>query len=174
MEQLVSTDAKLNKRFWSKVDIKEENECWNWKGAKISNGRSGSSFYGIFKYKNKRYRSHRLAYFLINNEIPNMLVCHTCDNTLCCNPNHLFLGTSKDNHDDMKSKNRNRFGESHPKAILTELQVLEIRELGKTEPSRKLAKKYGVSRGAITGIIYNTNWKKQAPNENRHAEENND
>lgn len=89
------------KRFNVKF-IKSENGCWNWIAA--TRGKTG---YGAFKYKGKTVDSHRVSFLFYNGEIPDgLLVSHTCDNRLCVNPNHLFLGTHKDNYDDMVNKGR--------------------------------------------------------------------
>ena len=100
----------LKKRFWEKVDIKGTGECWNWVAA------IDTSEYGAFKYNGKKVNSHRMAWFLTYGDFPDLLVLHSCDNRKCCNPNHLFLGTYRDNVKDMISKNRdNRTrGREHP------------------------------------------------------------
>ena len=88
-------------RFWSKVDIKGPDDCWEWQAGKHRQG------YGVFKFDGKPQLAHRISWLLANTEIPEgMVVMHTCDNTPCVNPNHLCLGTQKDNVQDMKAKKR--------------------------------------------------------------------
>lgn len=102
---------KFKEKFWSRVDIKDDSECWNWL---VSCNQKG---YGqINDGTGKVHRAHRIAYKLTKGIIPNeLLVLHSCDNRKCCNPNHLRLGTSKDNMDDkyQRSRENNLSGEKH-------------------------------------------------------------
>lgn len=87
-------------RFYKKFDIGQD--CWNWTA-----GLRGKSGYGAFKYKGKVLDAHRLSYKLHKGEIPEgLLVCHTCDNRRCVNPDHLWLGSYRDNWMDAVTKGR--------------------------------------------------------------------
>lgn len=101
-------DAQQNeKKFWSKVHVRELQDCWEWKGFK-SNG-YGSLYIRSFSGR-AIFMAHRVSFVLKNKKdlVGNILICHKCDNPICCNPNHLFSGTHTDNMLDMKAKNRTR------------------------------------------------------------------
>ena len=96
---------KLQTRFWKYV--KKAKGCWLWTGSTCKG-------YGIIWCNGKLRRAARLSYMIHKGEIPlKMLVCHRCDNTLCVNPSHLFLGTNKDNTQDAKRKGRLATGDRH-------------------------------------------------------------
>lgn len=131
---------------------KKPNSCWIWKGSKTSHG------YGQFAINRKAKPASRLSYKLYKGPIPRGFhVCHKCDNPPCVNPEHLFVGTRKDNMQDMIKKNRHEYGEKHHNAKLTEQDVLEIRNDCRTQSV--IAKDYGVSQSVISNIKFKKNWK---------------
>lgn len=114
------------RRFWSHVDIRGDDECWPWIACRCKAG------YGLFYVASHSVRvAHRVSVSIHTGAYPiGVLVCHKCDNPPCCNPLHLFLGTARDNTQDMFKKGRNFVvrGEMHPGSKLTELDVVAIRK----------------------------------------------
>lgn len=137
-------------RFADFIDVDAKGKCWEWNGHILANG------YGQFAIAPKVMRTaHRYSYTLFKGEIPEGLcVCHHCDNRKCCNPEHLFVGTHKDNMEDMANKGRRR-GERNPQAKLSDRDVQLIREFldrhpsrsgsAKNNPTRFVAEWFGVS-----------------------------
>lgn len=117
--------------------------------------------------RGRAVRAHRVSWELHNGPIPiGLFVCHHCDNRLCVNPAHLFLGTNADNMRDMVRKNRQDRvkrprGERCRTARLTAEQVVAIRsEFSKGGVIlRTLGEKYGVSLNAIHAIVTRKSWK---------------
>jgi len=100
-------------RFWSKVDATGgPDACWPWKPAKAASKRIYGSFMASkVGGKAKYVDAHRFAWELANGPVPKGLnVCHSCDNPICCNTRHHFLGTDTDNMQDMVAKGRDRYG----------------------------------------------------------------
>lgn len=109
-------------------DKSEENEktgCWEWKASK-------NNRYGKLRWKGKWISAHRAAYQEYNGKIDNgMLICHSCDNKLCCNPEHLWQGTHKQNMNDMWRKGRASSREKNPFTKFTLEQIDEMKKLKK-------------------------------------------
>ena len=143
------------KRFWEKVGVRGEDECWEWKGDRHPFG------YGRFNNGEGRIvNSHRYVMQITLGEIPDgMRVLHKCDNAPCVNPNHLYLGTAKQNTKDMKDRKRSTFGERNRHAKLTEAQVLSIRKLRRGGvPYKELMRDFGVSVNTIRRVVYLETW----------------
>lgn len=141
-------------RFWHYVDKKMDHECWNWTGARLKGG------YGQIGINNKIIQVHRFSWELHFGEIPkNLCVLHKCNNPSCVNPNHLYLGTNKDNSEYMVECNRQAKGENNGRSKLTESQVKEIRNLKGQLSIRKIAKIFNVDNTTISEIHRNQIWK---------------
>ena len=141
---------------YNKKVIKKEG-CWDWNGYK-------SIGYGTLRYDGKLLHAHRASWIINNGNIPaGLQVLHKCDNPSCSNPEHLFLGTQKDNIRDMMSKNRMFIpkGETHYASKLKPNDVLKIRELlaDSKLSQKKIGDLYGVCRGTILDIKNNRIWR---------------
>lgn len=111
--------------------------CWLWCLGADNNG------YGVVRHNGKQDRAHRVSYAETFGEIPNcMHVCHKCDVTSCVNPDHLFVGSRKDNMRDMAAKGR-AGGQK-----LSKKQVIEI--ISSSDTQHTLARRYGVSQSLIS------------------------
>lgn len=141
-------------RFMQKVNCAGD-DCWLWKGAVSGNG------YGLFTVREKNISAHRFSYESVVGAIPyGLMVCHSCDNRICVNPSHLFLGSSRDNHMDMQRKGRGICGERVHSAKLTWKKVKEIRAARQVGESRmSLSIKFGVGPRAIWNIATGRTWK---------------
>lgn len=135
-----------------------QTSCENFLGAKDKDG------YGYQRGLGER-KAHRVAYVKAHGPIPNGLhVLHKCDNPSCVNPDHLFLGTPKDNMEDKHRKGRQKYpgcslpGEKNPKARLTLDQVKYIRATYQWGMGPKLAKMFGVGVIQINRIVRGEAW----------------
>ena len=146
-------DPKLVKRFFAKVKTLED--CHVWTGA--SNG------YGRFNI-GKRYieYAHIVAWRIAHGEWPKLFVCHRCDFSLCVNPEHLFLGTPKDNAQDASSKNR--MGRPHSLDWPTREAIRSLCQSG--IPQRHIAEMYGTTQTTVSEInrgLHEFSGRKQDP-----------
>ena len=153
-------DSRSNdviQRFWVKAVVGTPDACWPWIASKDDDG------YGNFKFKGKWERASRVAWMIVYGPIPpRKLVCHSCDNPCCVNPQHLWLGAHSENTSDSVAKGRhvdNR-GEKQGSHKLTELDVIEIRKLYNAGMlQRIIAERFGVSRRHIGCIVNKEEWR---------------
>ncbi len=150
----------IHQAFWSKVDIKSENECWKFKGHK--NYDYGS--YRKIGSGGSPIPAHRYAWELAYGEIPKgKVIRHSCDNPLCCNPKHLLCGTQQDNIMDIYARGRMntiRLGITKVKLyegeiwLIRKLRVVKSRGTRNTYkfPAPIVAKMFKVSSGLILKI----------------------
>lgn len=156
-------------RFWRHVNksgpvVREGlTPCWLWTAALTSSGygvigRSGTGRGNI--------RAHRLSYCIANDldesDLGSLLVMHACDNRICVNPEHLSLGTVRDNSRDMVERGRQclRRGMANKWAKLTEDQVRAIRAeyVPGVFGQKRLARRYGVDSRIIARILKRADW----------------
>lgn len=164
---IVKLNERQSKNFWSKVDkngplpdqlnqkYKGLSQCWNWTASHIRG-------YGQFVYNYKMVKAHRLSYMMHIGPIPNgMLACHRCDNPFCVNPEHLWLGTNQENTSDRDAKGRSVKGEKSPHSKLTKEQVVEMREMHKSNLWNypQLAEIFGVSQTLAKMVVKRKAWK---------------
>lgn len=181
-------------RFWPYVQICGHGDdcalcCWEWQRW-LDKDNYGKFSLGSLDNGVMTVRTHRLLYLLTYGDIPpGLSVLHTCDNPLCLNPAHLWLGTSAENNHDRARKGRNATGdrngarlyperlargdanasrlypdryprgENHPQHRLTETQVREIRAFYGSMSQNALARRYGVTARTISLIIAGITWK---------------
>lgn len=148
------------KRFWEKVDRRGPDDCWEWTASTLAGG------YGQFYMSPDRPTTyaHRVSWEIHNGAIPDgKYVCHHCDNRLCVNPNHLFIGTHLENMQDAARKGRMikepMTGESNGRAKLKASDIPQIRRLVKSHTQAKVAAMYGVSHQLISRIARKRCWK---------------
>jgi hypothetical protein len=147
------TDRQI-RDFWKKVARTTAQECWEWQGALTHRG------YGVKNNlcedgKKHLIHAHRMAWVIFRGPIPEgIMVCHTCDNRKCCNPEHLFLGTAQENMDDKIAKGRH----VNPPLVALRFTAEEaetIKALSAAGKSfRTIAKMYDTSHRIVARVVY--------------------
>lgn len=161
------SETGTTERFWQHVAIGERNSCWNWAGY------VGPDGYGYTSWgSRKHFGAHRKAWLLSNGILPShglsalcgLCVCHSCDNPVCCNPRHLWLGTSSENSKDRHAKGRDKgphLGMQHHHTFLSDSDVCEIRKRyaagGVTQA--ELSRIYRINQPSISKIVNRKVWR---------------
>ena len=137
-------------RFFSRTTCDTSTGCVEWQGASSPTG------YGKVKFEGKARDTHRVSWLLTHGDIPPATdVCHRCDNRICVNPRHLFLGSRSENMRDARDKGRLNLAAAraaHPNALSDEA-VREIdRRIRTGEPQSAIAADFGVHRQTVSKI----------------------
>ena len=174
----------LEARFWD--NILKTDGCWLWQGTKCA---TEGFTYGQAWHEGKRWKAHRLSWLLHKGAIPaRMCICHTCDNPLCVNPDHLFLGTQGDNNTDRHNKGRDgaaygehngshthpesrprgerHYSHTHPESRRGEangrarLRTRDVVDIRRMQgiAQRRIAKIYGISKSQVGNILRGESW----------------
>ena len=140
-------------RLWTNIAIRSKGECWNWKAGVGGHG------YGLIQNGKIKEAAHRAVWRIANGPIPKIgfghhggVIRHTCNNRLCCNPDHLVLGRQSDNVSDMCKRGNHAKGN----AKLSDDQIDAIRRDPRS--SRKIAPEYGVCDAQIRSIRNGRCW----------------
>ena len=141
--------------FWARVAVRDRDECWEWQSTRDKQG------YGVIGIARKQYRAQRIAYALVHGECPDhLLVRHLCHNPACVNPDHLRIGTVKDNAHDSMIVGRLNHGSRHQDTQLTEADVREIRRrCAAGEVQRVVGLDYGIAQPTVSHIVVRDTWK---------------
>jgi len=146
----------ITDRFWKKVT--KTDTCWLWTGS------IGNTGYGQLRVNRKTVRAHRVSWELHNSKIlSGMCVLHKCDNPPCVNPDHLFLGTHKDNASDREYKERGNHARGSAVGIskLQDWHVVIIRKMLASDlwTGKSISELFAVNNRSISNIKNNRTWK---------------
>lgn len=130
--------------------------CWEFTGCRTPLG------YGRIQHAGNSVGAHRFMWASINGPIPaGMFVCHRCDNPPCCNPDHLFLGTARDNNADRDRKGRQarQPGAANGRSKLTPADVRDIRAMRiQGALQREIGERYGLQQSTVSAILHRKLW----------------
>ena len=150
-----SAQDEIKRRILVSVDQYALTACWNWTGRLWENGRAKITF-------GENLTAARVSYVVFRGLTQGLCVLHKCDNLLCVNPVHLFLGTNADNSADMVAKGRSldQTGSLNHAAVLDEGIVASVKKrLREGEKQNKIASELGVSKAAINLIALGKTWR---------------
>lgn len=148
----------LAEKLESRITREPNGGCWNVSGA--DRGPNGYRHINAGDPSNpkKQLYAHRIAWELAYGPIPaGLKVLHKCDNPICANPEHLFIGTQGDNvRDCIQKGRRNAFGRQK----LHESDVLDIRaRAARGEPQYVIARGYGIAKNTVSAIVSGATWR---------------
>ena len=150
-------DYPIDKRFWDKVN--KTKSCWEWTAALCGKRTEPLNRYGIFTINKTHYQAHRVSWMLTYGEIPKgKHVLHKCDNIICVNPEHLFIGTQADNNRDRTRKGRTTRGSKSWRAKITEKDVIFIKENINKMRMIDMAHKLNISFNTVWKICHGYTW----------------
>jgi len=140
--------------FWSHV----RKDCWCYTATRSHAGHGHLKRHANGHYKH--FQAHAYSWIIHFGEIPDGLcVLHKCDNPCCVNPEHLYLGTRRQNNEEASRKGRTAKGETHYAAKLSNDTVIEMRRLYSDGHTQKaLAQKYGIGQGLVSRVVRRKSW----------------
>jgi hypothetical protein len=138
------------KRFYTKTIPEPNSGCVLWTASTFPNGYGQFHIPQEWGYSRTRMQAHRVAWILERGDPGNLLVCHRCDNKLCVNVDHLYLGTYSDNLRDSYIRGPRR-------GSLSASDVASIRD--STLQTKLLTEKFGINRSTVQRIRNGTTWK---------------
>ena len=165
----------LEERFWDKV-IKTESGCWGWNGATHP---AGYGLLGKGRRAEGLIRSTHVSWLIHKGyAVPvGLIIRHTCDNPPCCNPEHLRIGTHKQNHEDMVKRGREKFRlkprydfDNNKCKVSREERAEIVEKYNKGVPKRRygrvafakhLAKEYGLCKSYVIQLVRQANYGKK-------------
>ena len=155
-----NTPRTQEELFWSRVEKRGDDECWEWTARRSQCG------YGVIWFDGQDQGAHRVMWQLTYGVIPEgKCVCHHCDNPPCCNPAHLYIGDARTNAADRETRGRGggckRRGENNANSKLTWAQVREIRALYATDKwtQQTIAGRFGIRQTDVSRIVNYNAWK---------------
>ena len=151
-----SRRVPLRDLFRSKVEIRTRGECWPWRGERDRDG------YGLIKSGGIRRRATHVAIRLARGEIVprGREAMHSCDNPCCCNPDHITVGTRKENANDAARKGRLRTGSTHPNSAIDEKRAASIKRLLRSgHTAERIARTIGTTIHVVYGIKQGRTWR---------------
>lgn len=151
-----TTKRGIKRRFLAKV--KKTKTCWLWLGCRSKHKTNPNR--ARFAYGGDTRNAAIAAYELFKGKRNGLWVLHTCDNPLCVNPNHLYLGTYRDNINDKVKRGRcqDHKGEAHPCHKLTDEEIAYVRNSYPEKSQTQLAKELNVGQPAISRIVHRKRW----------------